>query len=34
MEWFGYVRRVDNDIRKTLTETIHKKIPIGRPRTG
>jgi len=34
MEWFGHVWRADNDIiRKVLTETIHKKRPIGRPRT-
>jgi len=34
MEWFGHVWRADNDIiRKVLTETIHNKRPIGRPRT-
>jgi len=34
MEWFGHVWRADNDIiRKVLTETIHKKRPIDRPRT-
>lgn len=33
MEWFGHVWRADNDIiiRKVLADTIHKKIPIGRP---
>jgi len=37
MEWFGRVWRADNDIvRKVPTETttVHKKRPIGRPRTG
>jgi hypothetical protein len=34
MKWFEYVWRVNNDIiRKVLTETIHKKRLICRPRT-
>jgi hypothetical protein len=34
VEWFGHVWRANNDIiRKVLTEIIHKKRPIGRPRT-
>jgi len=33
MEWFGHIWRTDNDIKKVLMETIHKKTPIGRPRT-
>lgn len=33
MKWFGHVLSADNDIiRKLITETIHKKRPIGRPR--
>lgn len=33
MEWFRHAWRADNDIiRKVLTETIHKKRPIGKPR--
>jgi len=32
MEWFGHIWGADDIIIKVLTETIHKKIPIGRPR--
>lgn len=33
MELFGRVRKTDNDIiKKVLTETMHKKRPIGIPR--
>lgn len=33
MEWFEHVWKADNDItNKVLTEIVHKKRPIGRPR--
>jgi len=34
VEWFGHVWKAESDILKNvLTETIHKKRPLGRPRT-
>lgn len=34
LKWFGHVWRVENDLtNKALTETIHTKRPLSRPRT-